>query len=89
MFFMQFGAIRFLSPQDQAIIGTMPGPQFFGQDFDGDGIINMGPVGVGRWFLDLGETQWRIENEMLQVNLGFTLDVNPSWGLEGHGVWFR
>lgn len=83
MFFMPIQGNPFLSPQDQAIIGTMPGPQFFGQDFDGDGIANMGPVGIGRWFLDLGETQWRIENEMLQVNLGFTLDINPSWGLEG------
>ena len=70
MFFMPIQGNPFLSTQDQAIIGTMPGPQFFGQDFDGDGIANIGPVGIGRWFLDLGETQWRIENEMLQVNLG-------------------
>lgn len=83
MFFMPIQGNPFLSPQDQVTIGTMPGPQYFGQDFDGDGIANVGPVGIGRWFLDLGETQWRIENEMLQVNLGFTLDINDSWGLEG------
>jgi iron complex outermembrane receptor protein len=84
MFFMPIQGNPFLSPQDQAIIGTMPGAQFLGQDFDGDGIANIGPVGIGRWFLDLGETQWQVENEMLQVNLGFSLDLTPSWGIAGN-----
>ena len=42
--FMPIQGNPFLSPPGSAIIGTMPGPQFFGQDFDGDGIANMGPV---------------------------------------------
>ena len=83
MFFMPIQGNPFLSPQDQMVIGTMPGPQYWGQDFDGDGIANIGPVGIGRWFLDLGETKWQIENEMLQVNLGFSADLNASWGIEG------
>ena len=58
MFFMPIQGNPFLSPQDQMVIGMTPAPQFLGQDFDGDGIANIGPVGIGRWFLDLGETQW-------------------------------
>ena len=83
MFFMPIQGNPFLSPRDQMVIGTTPGAQFLGQDFDGDGIANIGPVGIGRWFLDLGETKWEIENEMLQINLGFTADLNDSWGIEG------
>ena len=83
IFFMPIQGNPFLSPQDQQVIGTMPGAQFLGQDFDGDGIANIGPVGIGRWFLDLGETEWEVENEMLQLNLGFTADINDSWGIEG------
>ena len=82
MFFMPIQGNPFLSPQDQMVIGMTPGAQFLGQDFDGDGIANIGPVGIGRWFLDLRD-QGEIENEMLQVNLGFTADLNDSWGIEG------
>ena len=64
--------------RDQMVIGTTPGAQFLGQDFDGDGIANIGPVGIGRWFLDLRRDQGEIENEMLQINLGFTADPNDS-----------
>ena len=58
------------------------GPQM-GMDLDGDGIPNIMPFFVGKWMEGLGETRFSIENEMLQVNLGFDWDISDNWGLQG------
>lgn len=58
------------------------GPQM-GMDLDGDGIPNIMPFFVGKWMEGLGETRFSVENEMLQVNLGFDWDISDNWGLQG------
>lgn len=77
----------FLTADAEAAFSNTPevtflGPQL-GVDFDADGVPDIMPFFVFKWLEGLGETRWRVENEMLQVNLGFEWDVSDSWGLKG------
>jgi len=77
----------FLSPEAQMAFFNTPEVMFGGAtqgvDFDGDGIPNVMPFFIGKWMEGLGETRWQVQNDMLQVNLGFEWDLNDSWGLSG------
>lgn len=78
----------FLSEAAQQTLLSTPDVMFFGPqmgfDLDGDGITNVMPLFVGKWLEGLGETRWEVENEMVQLNLGFDWSINDSWGLQGN-----
>jgi iron complex outermembrane receptor protein len=78
----------FLSQAAQQTLLSTPDVFFFGPvagiDLDGDGITNVMPLVVAKWLEGLGETRWEVENEMLQLNLGFDWSINDSWGLQGN-----
>ena len=77
----------FLSAEAQMAFFNTPEVMFLGAsmgvDFEGDGIPNVMPFFIGKWMEGLGETRWQVQNDMLQVNLGFEWDLNDSWGLSG------